>query len=942
MSKFTKNRRWAVVKDLKGFPSHKQGGVDIQFGPDGVNLTNGQSTIKANNGLIIPNSFIPGLRGMYNANPLKGQQELAHYSGVATPAPNPPAMPHLSQGASPLYDNFMDHMTQRLGSNDNLVGKPYEVEQHRSGVQNAQPAADTKFDWQGALGKIAPALGKVAPYASAGIAAAGLAYKGYQALDRGPQSQYGMMAENNAYNVQGYNKGGAIGDQQLSSDAVKIQGNPQQVDGNYRQVEGSEGMFNHDEVVSKLPDGTNFAFSTKYKNPLTGNSISADAEENRKKAGKLEQKLEDNPADKELLRTQAIYDKVLTDLAELNTQMKQVEEKETQMQQNPQMMQGMQQQGMQQDPMQYLNGGEIPRFNDGGSVDDPTDPPRISANDLPKLRAAMVAYNNSQINYDQFSAIVAPIVGGEEAVSVFWNHNLDQETGLFNVDKEPRTQETPASKDPTKGMTPYEKQRYLKEQEVVLKYTEEATRYKTNQEVLKKQAREAKESIRAGTPNELASKLIDDAARVQHQLNVPPDFKVIREQIAQELEEATSYFDARAKEATQYLSKKDFSNSVSVEQPITGVAFEAGPLKVIKGLGLNRRDVWGRVDITTPSKGANRGEHLQEASKERVAQEQPTQQEAVPEISQTGGAGSAGSAGGSKTPEPSYPTKLVHPNTKREYDVKKFQEWIMANPKLSDAQKKEMLGASGADGIAGPMTQKTWEEAGGSYASTIDPAEVTPKLETLATPTSVTSQTAQTPQQAIQNYEPKVADESTGSNWKARIGDVLQGINVLGAFSGLAGGPEKEKLPRAANFQVSEIPQMNQARNAYNAGMRGASGGNYNTNRYMAQGMNANYMNQLSQIGQQTQQTNLGLAAQTNQMNTQIAAQQSDINARNRGAYDQAKQAAFATVGNVGQSMNDVKANNEAMAMMASQFGVYKYFQKDVEEMKKFMSENRE
>jgi hypothetical protein len=53
-SKFTKGSEWEIVKDLKGYPSHAQGGVDINIGPDGVNFIRGKTNIKAANGLVLP------------------------------------------------------------------------------------------------------------------------------------------------------------------------------------------------------------------------------------------------------------------------------------------------------------------------------------------------------------------------------------------------------------------------------------------------------------------------------------------------------------------------------------------------------------------------------------------------------------------------------------------------------------------------------------------------------------------------------------------------------------------------------------------------------------------------------------------------------------------------------------------------------------------------
>lgn len=53
-SKFTKGSQWEIVKDLKGYPSHAQGGVDIKLGKDGFSFTGKDGEIKAANGLVLP------------------------------------------------------------------------------------------------------------------------------------------------------------------------------------------------------------------------------------------------------------------------------------------------------------------------------------------------------------------------------------------------------------------------------------------------------------------------------------------------------------------------------------------------------------------------------------------------------------------------------------------------------------------------------------------------------------------------------------------------------------------------------------------------------------------------------------------------------------------------------------------------------------------------
>jgi hypothetical protein len=53
-SKFTKGSKWEIVKDLKGYPSHAQGGVDIKIGKNGFNFTRDNGVIEAKHGLVLP------------------------------------------------------------------------------------------------------------------------------------------------------------------------------------------------------------------------------------------------------------------------------------------------------------------------------------------------------------------------------------------------------------------------------------------------------------------------------------------------------------------------------------------------------------------------------------------------------------------------------------------------------------------------------------------------------------------------------------------------------------------------------------------------------------------------------------------------------------------------------------------------------------------------
>lgn len=51
---FVKGGEWKVIKDLKGYPTHKEGGVDLTIGKGGVSIKNGNTQFTAKYGLVIP------------------------------------------------------------------------------------------------------------------------------------------------------------------------------------------------------------------------------------------------------------------------------------------------------------------------------------------------------------------------------------------------------------------------------------------------------------------------------------------------------------------------------------------------------------------------------------------------------------------------------------------------------------------------------------------------------------------------------------------------------------------------------------------------------------------------------------------------------------------------------------------------------------------------
>jgi hypothetical protein len=52
---FTRGSKWSIVKDLKGYPSHSKGGVDIEIGSNGFSFKNSKGSLThASHGLVLP------------------------------------------------------------------------------------------------------------------------------------------------------------------------------------------------------------------------------------------------------------------------------------------------------------------------------------------------------------------------------------------------------------------------------------------------------------------------------------------------------------------------------------------------------------------------------------------------------------------------------------------------------------------------------------------------------------------------------------------------------------------------------------------------------------------------------------------------------------------------------------------------------------------------
>ena len=52
--RFTEGGQWSIVKDLKGYPLHKDGGVDLTISKSGVKIKESETEFMAAKGLVMP------------------------------------------------------------------------------------------------------------------------------------------------------------------------------------------------------------------------------------------------------------------------------------------------------------------------------------------------------------------------------------------------------------------------------------------------------------------------------------------------------------------------------------------------------------------------------------------------------------------------------------------------------------------------------------------------------------------------------------------------------------------------------------------------------------------------------------------------------------------------------------------------------------------------
>jgi hypothetical protein len=151
------------------------------------------------------------------------------------------------------------------------------------------------------------------------------------------------------------------------------------------------------------------------------------------------------------------------------------------------------------------------------------------------------------------------------------------------------------------------------------------------------------------------------------------------------------------------------------------------------------------------------------------------------------------------------------------------------------------------------------------------------------------------------------------------IGEILQLPGIASRFMGIS-AVERETPNLLPNRQIDPSSSLRQLRSTLNAQTRGINTGNLNTNRALRQQSFADLNRATTNVLSQTSQQNAALTQQTRQANIQEAARVAQVNAQNRAARDQAKSAAFDSLGNLGRGINKKRTNKKAVQSLLASF----------------------
>lgn len=210
-----------------------------------------------------------------------------------------------------------------------------------------------------------------------------------------------------------------------------------------------------------------------------------------------------------------------------------------------------------------------------------------------------------------------------------------------------------------------------------------------------------------------------------------------------------------------------------------------------------------------------------------------------------------------------------------------------------------------------------------------DPFATMPPVKSLASPRSLPDFSRALDYGKNNTETAAVPDGSYQSGFTA--GDGLQALEVASKFGQLQGGAEKEK----AYYDTTAITKENfdpsnslyQSQRNFQIGKNTLQNSSINQDRSFTNNLYANKLNQDSDILAKYNQMNQGANTQYEQrqadqrrFNVGQTVYTNDVNARNRGAYKNAIDTAFSSLGNYGQALNQKKQGNDALNILRASY----------------------
>lgn len=169
------------------------------------------------------------------------------------------------------------------------------------------------------------------------------------------------------------------------------------------------------------------------------------------------------------------------------------------------------------------------------------------------------------------------------------------------------------------------------------------------------------------------------------------------------------------------------------------------------------------------------------------------------------------------------------------------------------------------------------------------------------------------------------------TNQAFTIGDGLQALEVGSKFAQTVGGPEKEK-PYYDNTSITKenfdpSNALYQSQRNFQLGQNTLQNSSINQNRSFLNNLYVGKLNQDSDILSKYNQMNQGSRTQQEQrqadqrrFNIGQTVYTNDINARNRGAYKNALDTAFTSLGNLGEGLNQKKQGYDVLNILRSTY----------------------